>query len=212
MSPSLLLMGVSATALISTYIAKRYHAVLYSYKSVPKEVESGAEKFIADNNLDGRGISFHFQNSDETLSPMYVAKNLIDMYKPNMYIVKASVMRGEGVYYVHQCYYNPHDHYSIGVGYFLINSKGQIIDSKNLKTYKELKRYDLDTNISYYKAFDMAMRMTPDEDELVWRGDGRFFYYEEGREPRICYKFRFKSGRYIYLDANTGEIVEKSEF
>ncbi len=161
---------------------------LYAYNSISSQVIEAAKKFIIESGYDSKNISFDFLNSKYT----FTHNNQLDMFSPEK-------LEDEQLYFVEEIYkVEP----PICVGYFAINENGDIVESKFLKTEKELEEYNTKPKISLGDAITIAQRGKSNLQPL----DVTLFYYNDDKEC-LCYKVRFYNGEKFYINALTGDIV-----
>lgn len=173
-------------------------AIVWVYKTVSDEVVRCCDQFIIDNKCNLSGIEFIFLNSSYTFSPQYVLDNLIDYYSD---FLPENCPNSNDIYYVQEIYNDT------VLGFFVIDSNGEVIDTYNIQSVDEISDIDFSTNITDIDANRIAIEAVDSQNTNVISCVKYLNYANETNT--MCYCVKFNDNFYVIIDAKTGDILKK---
>lgn len=172
--------------------------IVWVYKTISDEVVRGCDQFIIDNTCNLSGIEFIFLNSSYTFSPQYVLDNLIDYYSdflPNNH------PNSNDIYYVQEIYNDT------VLGFFVIDSNGEVIDTYNIQSVDEISDIDFSTNITDIDANRIAIEAVDNQNTNIISCVKYLNYANETNT--MCYRVKFNDNSYVVIDTTTGDVLKK---
>lgn len=180
----------------STYKVTHNGAMIIAFNSIPKEVIISLKDYIMDNGYNGEGIRFVFENS------LYYCPTEYSLHNDVFYVYQEKCNTGKIDY--------KYNRGSVYIGNMVIDKDGNVIETHNLIPYNDLSKLQMEPNISFKEALQMARDyLSFDENSSVEIWSWRFCTPHNDDEWVLCFMIKFKDvEEAVYIDGFSGQIIE----
>ncbi len=171
----------------NTYEYPDEDTAIKALESVPEEIIAAAHDYIIASGYNESDITYMFINGR------------LRIEFPHLYDNHGNV---EWAYYVVECYNN-----ALTPGGFWLSREGKLVEDKGYVRKEEMEGVDTETVIGYDEAKKLAREVTSSSVELLYSAPS--YYRDEQGKIGYCYVVVFHHDYAYYVDAHSGEIVDR---